>query len=718
MSWTRSPRPTSPDAVRALHSLTNLKPRDVPLRVALRNTMAVVAPLAIGIATGHQAAGLAVSSGALNTMFSDQPGPYLLRMARMLAAASGAGLAALVGILVGASTPWALLAVIVFSLVGGMMVALGPMAARVGLTSLIVLLITADMRLPASAAPGVALAMFGGGLLQMLFALAAWPLQRYRPERFALASVLEQLAQAARTPSDASSPPPASQAASEAVETLHGEYRARGVAAQAFRILADTCERARVELVTLGDIGQRIGDAGLREHLRAVTTACADVLDALADGMRRAQPVAAEPLLDAYAGAVSAFATATTGELSARDRRLARIAVARAQGLGGQLRALARNSALASSRGEIAARSAEARLPAALRPADPRNILRANLKLSSVALRHALRCTACVALSFAVERALAMPHGFWLPMTVAIVLKPDFGGTLRFGLLRTLGTFAGLLVASVLIHYGMDSDVAKLALMALLCLGFRLYAQANYALAVALLTGLLVLLFSFEGVAPAEALEMRIIATVLAAVLALGAYLLWPTWESERVQPALAKLVECYRQHLRALLAGDMPALHETRNAARAARTNVLASLERLRADPRAMQGKATVERAESLLSNANRLIRAVIPIEAMLIDGAKLPALPELDRFSGEVDAALGAIVARLSDGKPLQHASLRPAERALASRLKTDDGDDAVDAALADACDRIADSIDSLAHILREAPTTAAPAAPAAAG
>jgi uncharacterized membrane protein YccC len=703
--------------VRDLHSLGNLKPRDVPLRVALRNTAAVVAPLAIGIATGHEAAGLAASSGALNTMFSDQPGPYRLRLARMFAAATGAGLAALVGILVGASTPWALLAVVAFSLAGGMMVALGPMAARVGLTSLIALLITADMRLPAANAPGVALAIFCGGVLQLLFALAAWPLQRYRPERFALASVLEQLAQAARAPSDPNSPPPVSQAAGEAVETLHGEYRARGVAVQAFRVLAEACERARVELVTLGDIGHRIRDPGLRERLRAVTDACAGVFEALADGMRRAQPIVAEPLLAAYTQAVSALDAAIGADTPARDRRLARIARVRAQGLGGQLRALARNSALASSRGEIEARSAEARLPAALRPADPFNILRANLKLSSVALRHALRCTVCVGLSFAAERALAMPHGVWLPMTTAIVLKPDFGGTLRFGLLRTLGTFAGLLVASVLIHYGMDSVVARLALMALLCLGFRLYAQANYALAVALLTGLLVLLFSFEGVAPAAALEMRIIATVLAAALAVGAYLLWPTWESAHVQPALAKLIECYRLHLRAMLAGDMPALHETRNAARSARTNVLASLERLRAEPRGAAGPRTVERAESLLSNANRLIRAAIPIEAMLIDGARLPALPELARFAAEVDADLLAIATGLRSGQPRQVASLRPAERALAARLQADDGDDAVDAALADACDRIADSVDSLAHILRGAHAEAA-VAPAAAG
>ncbi|MGH8173670.1 MAG: hypothetical protein ACREPX_11015, partial [Rhodanobacteraceae bacterium] len=67
-----------------LQTLIQLKPRDVPLRVALRNSAAVVVPLAIGVATDHVGAGLGIAAGALNTMFLDQPGPYRLRMQRML----------------------------------------------------------------------------------------------------------------------------------------------------------------------------------------------------------------------------------------------------------------------------------------------------------------------------------------------------------------------------------------------------------------------------------------------------------------------------------------------------------------------------------------------------------------------------------------------------------------------------------------------------------
>ena len=135
-----------------LRSLLDLKPRDVPVRVAVRNTLAIVAPLALGLATGHEAAGLAVSTGALNTMFTDQPGPYRLRLQRMLAAAFAAGLAAFLGILVGDQL-WPLaIAAFAVAFAGGMLVALGPMAGRVGLTSMIVLVITASISFSESAA--------------------------------------------------------------------------------------------------------------------------------------------------------------------------------------------------------------------------------------------------------------------------------------------------------------------------------------------------------------------------------------------------------------------------------------------------------------------------------------------------------------------------------------------------------------------------------------
>ncbi|MGS0616148.1 FUSC family protein [Xanthomonas oryzae pv. oryzicola] len=689
-----------------LRALIDLKPRDVPLRVALRNTAAVVLPLTIGVATGHVAAGLAVCSGALNTMFSDQPGPYRARLQRMLMAALTAGLAALLGIWVGHTTPALVLAGLLLGLGGGLLVALGPVAARVGLTSMILLVVSADMQLPVRQAPGVAALIFAGGLLQVLLALAAWPLQRYRPERFALAELMRQLASSARQRPEASAAPPATQEVLDAMVMLHGEHRSRAIAVQSFRIIAELCDRVRLELLSLADAETRLTESQARQTIERVLERSAIVLEQLAHAMTVGEdPVAANASMTGFDDLVGALAQFQHGNADTRERRLVRVAVARAQGLGGQLRALVRNAHWASSRGEIQAQLAEARLPAALRPAATWATLRANLDLSSVAFRHALRCGVCLALAIAFQRWQPLPHGFWLPMTTAIVLKPDFGGTFSFGALRVAGTFVGLLLATLLAHLAMDGASIRLVLLTLFCLGFRLLTQVNYGIGVAFLTGMLVLLLSFEGVSPGEAVGARLQATVAGSALALIAYALWPTRERRQIRASLAHLLSAYRDYLRHLLLGQMDDLDDTRAAARVARTNAQASIERLRGEPRSRRNLQELKLAESLLANGNRLIRATLLLEAVLSDGHPLPTLEALPAFAQQADQALSELIDCLRNGSIPAAATLRNAERQLSDALAALPDSSPTTAALADTIDRVTDSIGTLTHLLRPA-------------
>ena len=243
---------------RMLRNLLELKPRDVPIRVALRNTAAVVVPLGIGIATDHVAAGLGIAAGALNTMFLDQPGPYRLRMQRMLLTAIAAGLSAFVGSVLGDNTPLLTLAALVWGIAGGLLVALGPNAGRAGLTSMILLVVTAASPRSPATALAAALLIFAGGVLQMMLAVAAWPLQRYRPERQALAALCVQLATSARAPTDHAQAPPVTEALLDVESLLHGEHRARGEIMETFRVLAGIVERIRRELIALGDLDRAI----------------------------------------------------------------------------------------------------------------------------------------------------------------------------------------------------------------------------------------------------------------------------------------------------------------------------------------------------------------------------------------------------------------------------------------------------------------------------
>ncbi|MER3546727.1 MAG: hypothetical protein C4338_03615, partial [Rhodanobacteraceae bacterium] len=220
-----------------VHTLLQMQRPDVPWRVAARNTVAIVLPLAIGAATGHLDAGLGISAGALNTMFADQPGPYRLRMRRLLLTALAAAAAAFTGSVLG---EWPLALLIVAALWGfaaALLVALGPHATRAGLISMILLVVMGAEPRAGSQAWQAAVLIFAGGVLQMLFAIAAWPLQRYRPERMAVAGALRQLAALSRrnvAPGEEVLLPPS---LNDLQALIYGSGRARGRAMKRSRCL-------------------------------------------------------------------------------------------------------------------------------------------------------------------------------------------------------------------------------------------------------------------------------------------------------------------------------------------------------------------------------------------------------------------------------------------------------------------------------------------------
>jgi len=370
-----------------VESLTHIKRPDVPLWVVLRNTLAVVLPLGVGLATGYPEVGLGVGAGALDTMFSDQPGPYRQRMRRLLLAALVAGLAALLGFTIGGQLLPMLLATAAFGFCGGMLVVFGADAARVGMTSMILLVIAAATPISSTNALLASALIACGGLLLALLAVAAWPLQRYRPERHALAEVYAGLAALARQPGQDNDANPALTDAMTALQhTLLGRYRAHGRAMEAFAVLLELAERIRLELMAISEL-HAAPAAHARYRLRA-----ARVLDAVARALENAEPPQrAERALAALRNDTRAVPDALTAHLRALD---------------GQLAAAVRNANWAGSRGELRAAAAETQLPRTLQSGSVRAMLRANLTPRSVAFRHAVRMAVCLSAALWISRLL------------------------------------------------------------------------------------------------------------------------------------------------------------------------------------------------------------------------------------------------------------------------------------------------------------------------
>ncbi|KAG9604010.1 hypothetical protein KCV01_g6631, partial [Aureobasidium melanogenum] len=670
-----------------LDALIRTKRPDVPMRVALRNTAAVVLPLAIGLYSGHPQVGIGIAAGALDTMFSDQPGPYQQRLSRLFLAALAAAAASLVGFLIGDHILPMSIACAVCGFFGGMLVVFGPDIARVGMTSMLLLVITAATPQDVRGAFSGGGLIFAGGMLLALFSIAAWPLQRYRPERLALADVYRGLAELARKPQKDGEAPGLSDAMNTLQTTLLGRYHARGRAMEAFRVLLELAERIRLELVAMAELETRRDGMGemFRNDAARVLTAIAEALDA-AEPPQRAERALAT--LQASERALLAGSSGTG--LSAHI-----------QALSGQLAAVVRNANWAGSRGEERAQRAETTLPETLRSASALSTLRANITTGSVAFRHAVRCAVVLTLAFAVSRYYELPHGYWLPMTAAIVLRPDFAATFNFGLLRVVGTILGLVLTSLLLRFTPDATWAHILVLGVLCVIFRYLAGAHYGIAVAALTGTVVVLLAFEGVETNTAMHDRVLNTALGSGLALLAYVLWPSWERHRARNALSDMLCAYADYLDALVVPDNAGRrHEVRMLTRTARTNALASVDRMRTEP----GTPGVlqELAETLYANGNRLARTAMTLEALIDMGDVPEDWKHVGPFIHEASVELRRQAEALTrtEGIPVPPA-LREHQRNLVealSRCKDREFADAVGRLT----DRLTDNVDTIAHVV----------------
>ena len=630
-------------------------------RIALRNTLGFALPLAAGIALGNIPAALIASIGALNVSYSDSHDPYLQRARRMLAASALVGFAVFLGAVCGNYHVLAVPAAGAWAFAAGMLVALSTTAADLGTITLVTLVVFAAKPLPPESAALSGLLALGGGLLQTALALAFWPIRRYVPERRALAALYTELARAAVAPPDVRSAPPASAQSVQAQAALGDAHSDHSIDGERYRMLLSQAERTRLGIFALGRLGVRIA----REYPGSPESALVNryleiasrVLGSIAEALLSPRPVDASPR--SQLGDLQAIAE----QLRAagppfQDTRLQMDAV------NGQLRSAFDLAAFATVAGLTAFARQEIRRPWHLRLGGTLATLRANLSLRSAACRHAIRLAGCVAAGDALGRGFSLHRSYWLPMTIAIVLKPDFASTFTRGVLRLTGTFVGLIFATGLFHLLPASPVAQSAAIVALMFVLRCWGPANYGLFVTAVTGMIVLLIAMVGVSPKEVIVARGLNTAIGGAIALAAYWLWPTWERTRVQDVMAQMLDAYREYFHAIResyiqpdASYEEALDRARLAARRARSNLEASFDRLRAEPGTTP--ETLTAVSGILASSHRLIHAIMALEAGLHGSHPAPARQAFRRFANDVELTLHSLSGALR-GSPLERAGL----------------------------------------------------------
>jgi uncharacterized membrane protein YccC len=278
--------------------------------------------------------------------------------------------------------------------------------------------------------------------------------------------------------------------------------------------------------------------------------------------------------------------------------------------------------------------------------------LRTSLDRHSVIGRHALRFGVVLAVAVAIDKALHTPFSYWVPLTATVVLKPYAGSTLIRAGQRLASTVAGV-TAGVLVLEIAWAPFARAAASAAAFFVAIAALPLNYAIAIFFLTiGVVPLEAMLGGEASWQIGLLRVAYTVAGGALALaGGFLLWPSFERQSLPASIAASLRSmarYADLVLALPAADaaLPALVEAEHRrAGVDTTNLQATFQRVVAEPGEHR-----ERLEASLLAVVALQRMLVSLNAMrTFAPAAAPSAPDWAGFRALLRRGLADLPAAL---------------------------------------------------------------------
>ncbi|HYO01100.1 MAG TPA: FUSC family protein [Mycobacterium sp.] len=167
----------------------------------------------------------------------------------------------------------------------------------------------------------------------------------------------------------------------------------------------------------------------------------------------------------------------------------------------------------------------------------------AHLTWGSPILRHAIRLATAVGAGVAVERFADVPHGYWIPLTVLMVLRPETAHTYTRCVGRVAGNAVGIVAASVVTMIWQPAGLAA-AVLAVLALGIASAASGfGYVALSAALAATIVFLIDISGTAGVGTMADRLIATMIGGALAVLVHVVLPDHSLIRLRQRAGELL-------------------------------------------------------------------------------------------------------------------------------------------------------------------------------
>jgi uncharacterized membrane protein YccC len=526
----------------------------VPWRDVVRFAVVIPAPLALALLVGGLqgsalGAGVFATMGALAATLAPQSGPLRTRMRRVGAASLLGG----VGLVVGHGlTGGGWLPVVLIAVVSAVSALISSISAAYSLGALQLLVYTAISSglatpLPATVEVGCFLGGAAWGALAVLVQSRAEPLD---PDRASVGTVFTRVADLL-----------------EAIGT-------------------DRAEDARRDLATALNEGYdrvihtRSRSAGRSRELAelaGVLNSAAPLVEAAVASARAGVPADSRDV-----GAARALATAVTTRTPLLGERPPRVTEGPAprRAVRHGIRLVWNVVGDPEERAQAAVPRTELDRRLRLRDLQDKTVGNADSRAFVV------RLTLCMTVAEVARQLLPIERPYWVLLTVAIVLKPDYGSVFTRAVQRGAGTLLGVLLGSLLLTF-LSRDAWVLVPLAIAAGTLPWARNGNFGLFSVFQTPLIILLLDLATPSGAQLVGARLVDTLIGCgiVLVFG-YLLWPqTWRAP-LDDALRGAALALDRFLEAAFTQGPVETRRARRASYRALTELQTQLQRRLAEP------------------------------------------------------------------------------------------------------------------------------------
>ena len=224
-----------------------------------------------------------------------------------------------------------------------------------------------------------------------------------------------------------------------------------------------------------------------------------------------------------------------------------------------------------------------------------------NFNWKSNTFRHALRVSFATTIGFVISEFFPFGHGYWILLTIIVILKPAYSITKSRNRDRLLGTIIGAGIGLVILFLVKDRQLMIGFMIVLMVLAYS-FMRTRYLLFVTLMTPyILILLYILNPLHFKELIIDRVIDTAIGSGIALLANILFsPEWAYKQFAEYLQRMLEAnknYFSDVSSFFTGQAVPINTyklSRKEAYVALANISDALNRMISEPKSKQKNAT----------------------------------------------------------------------------------------------------------------------------